>query len=149
MEFWSFEESFKNWMALESGRPIGLTEIPGKDPNIPYAIFSPINSPRGYGDNLDPESMREYVFQILSVGKSPLQARWMSDRMRKVLIGRDSAGAFLHPIVLLNLPDTSPPTPPGASVVPGSRESDALGAIVKSGDNVFQVVDTYRFKVAT
>jgi len=149
MDFWSFEASLTLWMQTESGRPIGLAEIPGKDPNIPYAIFTPINSPRGDGDYKMTESHRDYVFQILCVGKSPRQARWMSDLMRNVLIGRDvTTGAYLHGINLPDVPDTTPPTPPGASVLPGSRYSDAVGSIVKTGDTVFQVVDTYRFKVA-
>lgn len=146
MELSTFEESFKNWMATASSRPVGLAEIPGVDPNIPYAIYTPINSPRGEGDYFDPESMRDYVFQILSVGKSPRQARWMSDKMRNILIGRDNDGNYLVTIDLQPLPDT-PPTPPGASVMPGSRRSDTLGAVQKTGDRLFQVVDTYRFKV--
>lgn len=152
MKLDTFEESLRIWSEAESGRPVGLAEIPGKNPNIPYAILQPINSPRGYGDNLDPESMRDYVFQVTCVGKSPRQARWMSDKMREVYIGRDADGVFIHDMT--NLPDIPDDpngpatTPPGASVVPGSRYSDAVGAIVKSGDLVYQTVDTYRLKVA-
>lgn len=149
MNFNTFEESLKLWLATETGRPVGLMEIPGKDPNIPYAIIQPINSPRGDGDNQDPESIRDYVFQVLSVGKSPRQCRWMGDKVREVIIGRDpSTGIFIHSIDLPNVPDT-PPSAPGASVVPGSRYSDAVGAIVKSGDLVYQSADTYRLKVTS
>lgn len=149
MEFNTFEESLRMWISQETGRPIGLVEIPGENPNIPYGIMQPINSPRGDGDSLNTESMRDYVFQMLCVGKSPRQCRWMSDMVRTVLIGRDASGVFLHDISVLPDVPGSPPIAAGASVLPGSRYSDAVGTIVKSGDLVYQTVDTYRLKVTS
>lgn len=150
VDFSTFEESFKEWIAAETGRPVGLVEIPGINPNLPYAIMQPINSPMGEGDNLNPESQRDYVFQVMSVGKTPRQCRWMSGRVNKVLVGRDGNGVRLSPINLQNIkddPNGPANTAPGGSVVPGSLHTDTLGAIVKTGDQFYQVVDTYRMKV--
>lgn len=138
MDLHLFEEAFTSFLGTATERPLGLAEIPEKNPNLPYGILYPINSPRGYGDYINPESMREYVFQITCVGKTPKQARWYSDKMKNVIIGVNANGDDVFPMPVMG----------GVTVCPGCRQSDALGAIVKTGDALYQIADTYRIKVA-
>jgi hypothetical protein len=138
MELDLFEETLVKWLQVVTQRPVGLAELPGEKPNMPYVVLTPINSPRGYGSYADPECMREYVFQTMSVGKGPRQARWCGELVRQALIGRNAAGRYLHELFGIE----------GATVLPGGRESDSLGAIIKTQEgSLFQIVDTYRVKV--
>jgi hypothetical protein len=128
-----FEKGLTQWLIDNTGRPIGLADLPELYPNIPYGVLTPINSPRGEGSWADPEEMQDYVFQVLSAGKTPEQTRWMASKVRTALVARALNG-YATPMVLA-----------GAEVL--WRMSDGLGGIVKT-DKLFQIVDTYRVKVA-
>lgn len=138
-----------DWLANATTRPIGLGDLPEKQPHIPYAVITPLIMPRGYGTEADPECIRDYVFQVLSIGKTPRQARWMAEMVRRSLIGRDAAGArlFVEPY----LRDTSPTSTTvgeGATLLSGSIQSDSLGPLIRDPDGqLFQIPDTYRMKV--
>ena len=143
MELARFDTWLHEWIteksnALGPAFAVGLADVPAANAHIPYAIFTPITTSAGQGSYSDQEDMREYVFQILGVGRAPVQARWVSDRVREIILGRDTTTKYLFEMVT---PEDSP------DVVAGSRRSDSFGAIVKTGDRLFQVVDTYRLKL--
>lgn len=133
-----FEDSLVAWFKRVTGRPVGLADLPEETPNMPYIVLTPIILGRGEGTWADPECMRDYVFQILSVGKSPRQTRWMAERARQMWAGRRADGNHLTEMVGIE----------GATVLPGSRQSDSLGAVLKAPEGkLFQIIDTYRAKV--
>jgi hypothetical protein len=133
MDLTVFEKNLTQWMASTTGRPIGLADIPELNPNIPYGILTPITSPRGDGSMANPQDMADYVFQVLCAGKTPEQTRWMSDKVRAAVTD-PGAGGYAVPMVGL-----------GLDVL--WRLVDGVGGIVKT-DKLFQIVDTYRVKVA-
>jgi hypothetical protein len=132
---------------------MGLAEIPEVNAHIPYGILTPLIKPRAYGSIGVPEAIHDYVFQVLTVGRSAQQAQFWSDIITEVMTGRDAAGT--HTFAVPTDPQTQPTNtdpakaPSGVgTILAGSRMSDSHGAIVKSDDGkLFQIVDTYRLKV--
>lgn len=131
------DATFTSWLARCTAREVGLAELPGANPNMPYGVVYPINSPRGEGSWANPEEDRDVVYQVTCVGKSPEQVGWMSDKVNTVIIGRYEDGRLRYTTVGIA----------GGTVL--WRLTDELGGIVKSGDRLFQVVDTYRIRVAS
>lgn len=140
MELDLFDESLRAWLARCTARPCGLAELPSEDAavHMPYTILTPLFMPRGYGTEASPECIIDYVFQVMSVGRSPKQVRWMAQLVHNAIVGRRTDGQPLHELVGIE----------GATVLPSSRQSDQLGGIVKTTEgSLFQEVDTYRMKV--
>lgn len=143
MELARFDKWLQEWLIEHSDDfgpafEVGIGDVPDGTPHIPYVVFTPITTSAGQGSHADPEEMRDYVFQLLGVGRAPAQARYVSDRCQQLLLGRDANYNYL---VSMTTPAEVP------DVVRGSRRSDSFGAIVKTGDRLFQVVDTYRLKL--
>jgi hypothetical protein len=122
------------WLKEYSGQQVGDHDVPKVNTlELPYAIVYLIGT-RNDGPWATPDNDMEIVFQITNVGSTPKQTRWMSDLTRSLLIGRDADGDYLVAMV-----------PDGFSVA--HRWASGLGAIVKSGDRLYESPDTYRIKV--
>lgn len=121
---------------LEANQPnqIGNNDVPSATPTLPYSCVYLLPSPTPTGPNQDPQTDIELVLQITSVGRSPQSAGKQSHFCRGALIGRDGDGVF-----------TVPMAPVGYTV--SDRILSTVGSIVKSGDRLFEVADTFRIKV--
>lgn len=104
---------------------VGDADVPAERPPMPYVIVTLRITSGGLGSMWNPDEDRDYVFQVLCVGRSREQVQWMSDKV---------ADALMLPIDA---------TPEGN--VQGVS-SDSLGAIVKTGDTMFQQADSYRVR---
>lgn len=130
------------WVLLHTVKQCGFGDIPVIEGLVlPYSIVDLLPSPRPEGPWSHPDDHQELVFQITAVGQSPDQCGWMQTAIRKSILGRDAAGRYSN---VMN------PVSEGAEYtfsVTG-RVSDGTGGIVKSGDRLFEVADTYRLKVS-
>lgn len=123
------------WLARYTDKEIGLSDVPSATPMLPYAVVNLLPSPTPTGAWADPETDHEMVLQITSVGASPVQAAWMSDTVRYALTARDENGVYVYPM----------DEPKGFTI--SNRSTSSPGSIVKSGDRLFEVPDTYRIEV--
>jgi hypothetical protein len=123
------------WLAKNTDKQVGLSDVPSTTPTLPYVVVDLLPSPTPTGAWADPETDHELVLQIKSVGASPEQAMWMSDLVRSVLTERDTNGTYLY----------SAEGQQGFTV--SNRSTSSPGSIVKSGDRLFEVPDTYRIEV--
>jgi hypothetical protein len=130
----------REWLANIVGKQVGWGTLPtlGDSENleVPYAILYDIASPKPQGSWALPEEDQETVFQVTSIGKSPIQAGWMRWEVRDAWIGREPSGVYVHQMA------------PGTFSLWG-RESDGLGSIVPSGEHLFQATDIYRVRVSS
>ena len=131
-----FYDELSDWLSTITTRPGNFGELPDNNPNLPYFVLYSVNSPVGEGSWRDPEDDRDLVVQVTCVGRSAKQANWMSDAAKKAMVGRDATGKYQYPMTNVE----------GGTVL--WRTSDSLGSVDKSGDRLFQVVDTYRIRVA-
>lgn len=127
------DSSFQAFLETNTGRGVGLAKLPTSTA-VPYAIVYPMTSGMGDGSYADPEEDRELLYQLTCVGETPQQARWMSDKVRRAILGRNSSGAYLYTMTLT-----------GVNVQ--RRSSDMLGSILPSGADLYQIADTYRLLV--
>jgi hypothetical protein len=129
------DNAFLAMLVTASSRPIGDADVPSLTPNLPYAIVYPTNSPTPTPQWGDPMGMQDFNYHIKCVGKSRKQTRWMSDRIKWSILRRATNGTWANDIDL-----------PGASAVV-NREVETAGAIMRSGDLLFEVNDYYRLQV--
>lgn len=62
-------------------------------PAMPYAALYPFDGGEVSGESLgNPHTHVELVYQVLSVGYSRQSARWMADRIRQAIVGRNASG---------------------------------------------------------
>lgn len=125
-------ENLRTMVESGSGHPSGIGSLDVTD--TPYTLIFPQPSGPGEGSMRDPEEMRDYLFLITSVGKDYRQAAWMSSKVQEVVVSRSYPG-YTHPLV----------DPTGMSVM--LRSLDGQGAIVPSGERLFQSEDIYRLRV--
>lgn len=114
-------------------KEIGDHQAPGDSttelPNVPYAVVYAI--PGGdvdgppLGDMFEDASM---VYQVTSVGERRNQCEWMAEKVREVLVGRDSGGYSTEIAV------------DGAVVV--GREVSFVGGVTLEGDR-FNATEQY------
>lgn len=102
---------------------------------VPYTILYPLDQPSGDGAWSNPEEERDYVYQVTSVGLDVKQVRWIQEKVEQTFLSRGTGGDYENEIDPGN----------GATVL--WRQSDQLGAIIPSGDELFKADDTYRLRV--
>jgi hypothetical protein len=127
------DEAVRDMLAEGSGKLVDIIKISTTDPAFPHALLYPLTSAEIYGDQADPQGDVCFVYQVTNVGETHRQCADMSDLTRRIMTHRGPNGAFLYPLVV-----------EGCAVQ--NREVSLLGAIVTSGDNLFECADTYRVK---
>ena len=81
---------------LESGtdKQIGDHQSP-TSPVFPYGVLTILDGSTFGGPPLvAPEADMDIPFQVDSVGRTPEQARWLADRVRRTIVARHSDGSF-------------------------------------------------------
>lgn len=133
MNRYDLDVGLQTFLASVSAKNVGLGTVP-PSLTLPYGILYPINTSRGEGSWADPEEDRWFIYQVTSVGEDPRQCGWLSDKVREAFIGRGPGSGYLW-------------APGIAGINVQVRESEALGAIIPGGENLWQVQDVYRVKV--
>lgn len=128
------DEAVQTMLATVTGKECYVIEIPEK-PETPYIILYPLVQPRGGGSWANPEEDRDVVYQVTSVGVDRRQVRWVQGKVEEGFLNRAGGGGYQYPI-----------TPASGAGVQW-RLSDSLGAIVRSGDELFKADDTYRVRI--
>ena len=90
---------------LGTGKPVGDHVAPenadGTTKDHPYSILEVTSGGARWGPAwFDPEADADFEFMISSVGSTPRQALWLADRVREVMIGRNSEGQFIHTLAM-------------------------------------------------
>lgn len=118
---------------------VGDHEVP-KDRTFPYSILYQLDdAPPPDGPVLTgPEEDLAIGFQITSVGSGRKQAQWQADRVRRVMVGRNSEGGLLFPLPIV------------AGWTVAGRLGAAPGGVAVEGSAptlLFQVPDRYTLHV--
>lgn len=121
------------WLREHTDQQVGDGDAPTPFPTGPYAVLHLIGT-QNDGPFSHPDDDLELVVQVTCVGRKPGEARWMSDAVAEVMIGREPEGDYRFEMYT-----------EGFTVQ--SRWASGLGAIVKSGDRLYESPDTYRLKV--
>lgn len=82
------------FLELETGRQVGVQDMP-EDATVPYAIVYPVQTDMTGPPFWDPFADTEFQFQVTSVGERWDQARWMADKVRRVVLDRAN-GVYLE-----------------------------------------------------
>lgn len=115
-----------------TGKQVGLCVIPNT-PALPYAILYPIAGGPDEGSWAKPGEDRSFTYQVKCVGADARQAGWMSSKVCAVMTDRTEAD-YTHPLAIT-----------GAAV--HWRATDALGAIVPSGEKLYESNDSYVIRI--
>lgn len=127
---------------LESGtgKPVGLARLPmtpaSPEPvpaKPPYSILWSIPGTTYGGPWNDAHADAAWMYQVTVVAERADQAEWLMDRVRKVMVGRASDGAWQHP---LNVP--------GMYVMDRRHVADAGG---DSEGSIVSLVERYALSV--
>lgn len=125
-------DAFVAMLENGTGKQIGLCEIP-MNPEMPYAIVYPREAGADEGSWGVPHEDKTYNFQVKCVGADARQAAWMSSKVWGVMTNRTGAD-YAEPLELT-----------GAAV--HWRATEALGAIVPSGENLYESDDLYQIRI--
>lgn len=134
-----FWVDFRAALAVATGKQIGFAEPPeeaelgGSPLTYPYAIIYPLVESEGESSMDDPNDSEDVIIQITSVGESPRQAAAMSNRVKAAMLTLKPGGGYEHE--LFHNDD-------GVQW----RTRDSRGAILPSGVNTYNRVDTYRIR---
>lgn len=128
----ALNSDLRAWLETATTKKIGLARVP-EDITLPYAVLYPTTAGVGIGSWGDPEEDRDFIFQVTSVGEDPRQCTWMSDKVRDAFVSR-FGGGFAYTIAL-------------SSGNVQNRSVEALGAIMRAGEHLWNVQDIYRVKV--
>lgn len=120
-----------------TSRPVGDSQIPNENPSFPYVVVYCSPSPRSYeGSWEDPNDQGSVSYQVKSVGRTRDQVSKLSDRVAEAFVGHEAGkSGYQHPLV-----------PSGLGVI--KRESVSRGAIMRTGDDLFQCDDFYEIEVS-
>lgn len=127
------DREVKDMLANGTGRPVGLVDPPGANPELPYAVVMPLTIGPGRGGMDDAEEEHDFVYMVTCVGKDHRQAAAMSSRVHACFTAKVGK-SYVHPIVV-------------AGNSAQWRLSDSRGAIVRSGETLWQCQDQYRIRV--
>lgn len=127
------DESIRAALANETGKVVSLGKVPAPLPELPYAVLYAIHGSEGYGAWSDPEECRDFLYQVRSVGRSHRQCAWMSKKIEGAFVGRGSSGEFS---TSFNIPE----------VTVSWRRTVELGSILPTGEELWQVDDTYKLR---
>lgn len=125
-------EAIRTMLETATGKQVGLCVLPNT-PTPPYAILYPIETGPDEGSWGQPNEDRTYGFQVKCVGVDARQAAWMSSRVCAVMTDRTGAD-YTVPLVIT-----------GAAV--HWRVTEALGAVVPSGENLYESDDSYQVRI--
>lgn len=106
------------------GKPVGEGDVPGQFTVRPFLVLDVLPSGMPEGSWADEHDMRDFMFQVQSVGDDQRQTAWMQNR---ATIAWLSWGLKV----------------PGAV----GRWIDSYGAIVRIDERTYNATDTYRLKV--
>lgn len=141
LEFYPLLDSIKSLLESELAQPVGVFQAPiendGNTSELPYVILIPLTKRQFTGAYGDPWSNAEFFLQICSVGIRHDQVMILSDRIRNVLIGRDSFGNYRYPLYAPNI-----------SVMDRRPMDDSPGKTSEKG-NIFEVDDFYVISITT
>lgn len=137
----NFWMDFRAALAVATGKQIGFGEPPtaaelgaeGTALTVPYAIIYPITESEGESSMDDANDSEDLVVQITMVGSSPRQATAMSNKVKVAMLDMTPGGAYVH--ALFHEDDKVE-----------WRLRDSRGAILPSGVNTFNRVDSYRIR---
>ena len=118
------------FLATETERPVGVVDMPDAA-TVPYAIVYPVDDVLSGPPLWDPFADTEFTFQVTSVGERWDQARWMADRVRRVLLDRVNGEFFDDPGLV------------GNALVINRDFVDAGGVI--EGDSVVSIPERFLF----
>lgn len=129
------DEAWRSYLQEKTGKSFGLINVPdAADRTMPYGVIQPIVAGAGSGPWADPESEREFVYQVTLVGVDHRMTAWLRDRVSKWMVDRQPDGNYT-PIVISGIEVTY-------------RAVDSLGMMVPT-DELYQVPDTYRVRANT
>ncbi len=131
------DSALRDMLASVTTKNIGMSQVPAAlTVGEPYAILYQSPSP-GVGEYdgswADPEDCRRFDFLVKSVGRSHRQAAWMSTAVNEAIMVRSHNG-WVNAL-----------SPSGLNVI--DRSTVSMGAIVRTGEDLFEVNDIYRLKV--
>lgn len=113
------------WIALSNcGKPVGEGDVPGEFTPKPFVVLDLMPSGIPEGGWADEHDMRDFMFQVQSVGADQRQTAWMQTAVGRAWLryGRNVPGYV------------------GLWI-------DSIGAIVRIDDRTYNATDTYRMKV--
>lgn len=141
IEFYPVLDSLKSLLESELAQPVGIFQAPietnGNTSELPYIIITPLTKGQFTGAYGDPWSNADLELQICSVGERHDQVMILSDRVRNVLIGRDSYGNYKFPLYAPNI-----------SVMDRRPMENSPGKTSEKG-NIFEVDDFYIISITT
>lgn len=126
------DEAIKQCLLTGTSKNGNLIDPP-TDQTLPYWVLLPMNIGAGGGGFNDPEEEHDFLYNIINVGKSARQAAAMSSLTFTVMTAIVGS-SYVHPITIT-----------GNSVM--WRRSDGRGAIIRTGETLFQSTDSYRIRV--
>jgi len=135
----TLDEAVVAMLAAATGKEVGLSKLPpltnpgDLHPPLPYAVLYALHSPIGSGGFEDPEEDRDYIYQLTCIGETHKQCAWMSAKILEAFTDRAANGDYTNPIT-------------GSGWYVQWRRSDGLGAILPSGEDLYQSQDTYRIR---
>ena len=127
------DEAVRAMLQAGTCKEVGLCTIPNT-PTLPYAIVYPIGAGIDEGSWAKPGEDRSFNYQVKCVGADARQAGWMSSKVCAVMIDRTEADEYEYPLAIT-----------GAAV--HWRATDALGAIVPSGEKLYESNDSYVIRI--
>lgn len=131
----NLNEAFRAALEDFTEKTIFLIRVPPDPGDLPHAVLETVpGGAETYGAWAAPEECRDYLFNIKSIGIDPRQCAWMADKIEDAVVGREPNGEFQMPIVF------------DGGVV-NWRLGGERGAILPSGEQLWQAVDTYRLRI--
>ena len=129
-------------LATATGKPCGTGTLPrtpaGATVAPPYTVLQPLDFDVSGAPFTDLSEDAEAIYQVTCVATTTEQAEWLSDRVRKGVLGRDPVTRqWLHPIDV-----------PGVACRSRESESDA-GTDNTPGDAIVSYVIRFRIAFTT
>lgn len=125
-------EAVRAMLATGTGKNVGLCQIPN-NAGLPYAIVYPMLAGADDGSWGQPNEDRTFTFQVKCVGADARQAAWMSSKVCSVMTDRTEAD-YAVPLTIT-----------GAAV--HWRTTETLGAVLPSGENLYESDDMYQVRI--
>jgi len=125
-------------LKTNTGRPGDIGQPPTRTPSMPYIVLWPTSSPTIDSDWAEPYRDQGFIYDVHSVGATPLQAQWMADRVYRTMVER-SGSAYAYDL---------PVTVQGHTVSIQWRTAISRGALMRSGDTLWEIVDRYEVRTS-
>lgn len=133
MDQYALSEALQNRLVLRQPTlQVGIGDLPVEIPNHPYAIIFPLGVAETYGTYDNPQDTAQWMLQIRSVGKAPIQTAWLQEFIRDTIMSRSGSG-FTYSLAV-------------SGVEPEHRELLELGPVTEADSELHQSDDTYQFR---